>query len=167
MQLPDPKKPQKSRPPVPETVGATSEPFKIGKSPSTVQLEVHPPTGPGLLRADGQPKRILLRVENMTSLSLAPSISVYLNVPPGETAEKRPDLYAMKISTFGLFEASQPKGDHPGDGLSFTQDISELYAHLTASKDWDGKKLRLTFIPGRSGDSPVDISIGRVSLQIE
>ena len=167
MQPQDPNKPQKSRPPIPETVGATSAPIKIGKSASTIPLEVHAPTGPALLRTEGPPKRVLLRLENVTSGIPAPSINVYINLPPGEAPEKHPDLYALKISTFGLVEASQPRGEHPGDGLSFVQDVTDLYLRLTSSRDWDGKTLRLSFIPGRSADYPVEVTVGRVSLLIE
>jgi hypothetical protein len=168
MQSPsDPKSQQKSKPPIPETVGATSAPIKIGKSATTTPLEVHAPTGPALLRKDGSPKRVLLRVENVTSRMPAPSIDVYVNLPPGEEPEKYPGQYALTISTFGMVEASKTGGGHPGNGLSFVRDITDLYLRLTARQDWDGKTLQLSFIPEPSGNYPVQVTVGRVSLLIE
>ncbi len=164
---PDPKNPQKSRPPVPETVGATSAPFKLSKGTTTISFEIHAPTGPALLRSDGQAKRMLLRVENLTSELAAPSFGVYLNLPPGDDPQKRRDLYALTLSTFGLVESSRTGEKHPGDGLNFVQDVTELFVRLTATKDWDGKTLRVSFVPMRWKDYPLDVTVGRVSLVIE
>jgi hypothetical protein len=163
----DQNKPQKSRPPVPETVGATSEPIHLSKDPASFQFEIHAPTGPALLRADGAPKRVFLRVEGVKSYMPAPSFDVYLNLPPGEDPERHPDLLGLTISTFGLVERSRPTGNHPGNGLSFVQDVTDLYARLMADKDWDRKNLRVSVIPAPSGGYPVDVTVDRVSLLIE
>lgn len=165
MQAPNP--PRNSRPPVPETVGATSGPIPLGKSVSTIHFEVHAPTGPALLRTEGPPKRVLLRVENVRSNMPAPSFDVYLNVPPGEAPEAHPDLHALTISTFGLVERSKPQGGHPGNGLSFVQDVTDIYNHLTAGANWDGKDLRVSFVPAPSASYPVEVTVSRVSLLIE
>ena len=162
----DPKQPQKSRPPIPEMVGATSAPFELGKGVTTISFEVHAPTGPALLRGDGQPKRVLLNIENLRSNTLAPSFGVYLNLPPGEEHEKRRDLLAFTMSTFGLVEASVAKGHHPGDGLNAVRDVTELYVRLRAARDWDDKALRVAFVP-KAWKGPIKVQVGRVSLMIE
>jgi tyrosinase len=159
--------PPKPRPPVPETVGATSAPFELGKGMSTASFAIHAPAGPGLLRSDGQQKRVLLRFENVTSTLQAPSFNVYLNQPPGADPEKNREFRAFTMSTFGLVESSEPTGDHPGDGLSFLQDVTDLYVRLTAARDWDGKTLRVSFVPKPWGDHPVKVTVGRVSLVIQ
>ena len=164
---PDSKNPQKFRPPIRETVGATSAPFELGKGITTVSLEVHTPTGPALLRSDGQKKRVLLRVQNIRSMILAPPFDIYLNLPAGEDAKKHPELHAGTLSTFGLVEASKTKGNHPGNGLSFSEDVTELFFHLVASRDWDGKTLRVSFAPSPWGDYPIKVEVGRVSLMME
>ena len=71
------------------------------------------------------------------------------------------------MSTFGLLESSEPKGNHPGNGLSFLPDVTDLFLHLTAAKDWDQKTLRVSFAPKRWGNYPVEVTVGRVSLVIE
>lgn len=151
---PDPKNPQQSRPPIPETLGATAAPFELGKRITTVSFEIHAPAGPARSPSDGQAKRVLLRIENATSLMLAPSFDVYLNLPPGEAPEKHPDLFALTMATFGMIESSTSGDQHPGDGLTMGQDVTALFGRLTAARDWDGKTLRVTFVPGSWGDRP-------------
>jgi hypothetical protein len=167
MQSPtDPKNPQRTNPPIPETVGATIKPFELGKSPTTISFEIHPPTGPALLRSDGRPKRMLLRVENMTSTTVAPPFDIYFNLPPGEDGEKHPELYALTLSTFGLPESSIPHDQHPGDGLSFIQDVTQLFMYLAEKTEWDQKTLRLSFFPAPWSDD-FHVQVSRVSLIME
>jgi hypothetical protein len=161
---PDPKK--KSRPPIPETVGATTAPIHIGKETTTTTFEIHPPTGPALLRQDGLPKRVLLRIENAKSIVVPPPFDVYLNLPAGANPEKHPELFAFTMSTFGMAESSESKGQHPGNGLSAVEDVTALFTRLKASKDWDGKNLRVTFVPA-PWQGAVNVEVGRVSLMME
>ena len=41
------------------------------------------------------------------NVGAAPSFGVYLNLPSGDDPQKRHDLYALTLSTFGLVESSQ------------------------------------------------------------
>ena len=165
MQSPNPK--QKPKPPIPETIGATTAPFELGPRITTISFAIHAPTGPALLRADGQPKRVLIRIENMKSTLAAPTFDAYLNVPHGEVPEKRPDLFALTLSTFGLVESSRTREQHPGNGLSFLEDVSELYTRLIAARNFDSKALQVTFVPAPWKDENIHVQIGRVSLVIE
>ena len=47
MQAADSKDPRKDPPPIPEMVGATSEPFYIGPGPVEISFDIHPTAGPG------------------------------------------------------------------------------------------------------------------------
>ena len=164
---PDAKNPQKRRPPIPEMVGATSAPFKLEKGITTVSFEIHAPTGPGLLRSDGQPGRVLLSLENVTAKLAAPSFGIYLNLPPGSDPERHPELYAMTLSTFGLVESSKTSEEHPGDGLNFRKDVTDLFLRLMAVREWDHRTLHVSFAPIRWKDYPLDVRVGRVSLMLE
>ena len=166
---PNPKGPQKSNPkppPIRETVGATESPFSLGKGPTHVAFELHAPSGPALLRPDGTPRRVFLKVENITSKIAAPSFDVYLNLPPNEEPYKRPDLHVGKLPTFGLVEASRSSETHVGNGLTYTEDVTALFFRLAASRDWDQKNLRVSFVPPR-WDYPLQVQVGRVSLMLE
>lgn len=159
----DPRDPRKSSPPIPEMVGATSAPSYIGPGVTQISLPMHPPTGPALLR-DVKQRVVTLQIENVTSAKLAPSFKIYLNAPPGDDPEGHPELFAGNLTTFGLVESSDPRGEHGGAGKTFKLNVTSVFGLLTAKKDWDSQNLRLTFVPGY-WDAPVPtIKIGRVSL---
>jgi len=162
MQSPPDKR--RSRPPVPEMVGATSAPFDIGPGTTEISLPIHPPTGPARLPAESEPREVTLAVENVTGDKVAPRFSVYLNVPPGDAPVKHPELSAGSLGLFGLTGASHPDSQHGGSGMSFKLNVTEVVGHLIETKNWDPKNLRITFIPGY-WDAPVPkVKVGRVSL---
>jgi hypothetical protein len=157
---------QPTKPPIREMVGATSAPFDLGKGVTTISFELHPPAGPGSIQSPGHTKRFLLRLENVKSATIAPSFDIYFNVPSGADPEKLPQLFAFTMSTFGLVESSKQKGHHPGDGLSMTNDVTEIYLHLDSIKNWNEKKLQLSFVPA-AWSKPIKVQVGRASLMIE
>lgn len=151
---------------IPETVGATSAPFELGLATAHIEFTVHPPSGPALKTPASVPRRLFLRIENLTTETDAPSYDVYINVPPGADPAKHPGLKVGFTPTFGLYEASRGDGNHPGDGLGTQIEITALLNSLTAAKEWDGKSLRVTFVPDPSWDVPAKLRVGRVSLVI-
>jgi hypothetical protein len=161
----DSEDPQKTAsPPIPEMVGATSAPFYIGAGTTEISLAIHPPTGPARLSAGSKPREIILRIENVTGDKTAPGFSVYLNVPQGDEPVRHPELSAGSLGLFGLTGASHPDSQHGGSGMSFRLDVTEVVGHLIATKNWDPKNLRISFIPGY-WDAPVPkVRVGRVSL---
>lgn len=166
MQPSDPKNAQKAKTLVPETIGATSEPFTVGTGPVRVSFEIHPPSGPALRRPDGQPRRILLRVENVKSKAIAPTLSIYMNLPPGEDPARSPESLAFEFSTFGLMEASRPRGNHPANGLSDMRDVTAVVSRLITAGRWDSKAVSVTIVPD-VWKGPVNIQVGRISLLLE
>jgi hypothetical protein len=162
---PNPMDPDQSgpkTPPIPEMVGATSDPFYLTEAKSQISIPMHLPTGPARLRDKAQ-RRVFLDIENITSDARAPSYGVYLNLPPDEEPEKHPELYAGGLAMFGLVESSRPDEQHPENGLSYKLDVTEVFHRLSAGRDWDSKNLRVTFVPGR-WDGPIKVQVGRVSV---
>jgi hypothetical protein len=157
----DPKNPQKESPPIPEMVGATSAPFYIGPGPVEISFEIHPPTGPALLRSN---PRVELRVENITSEVAAPPFTVYLELPAGETTEEHPELHAGNLGFFGLEQNSSEEGAHGGQGLSIRLNVTGVFARLALRKDWDRRHLRVLFVPGPWDAAVPRVKVGRVSL---
>lgn len=155
-------------PRVAEMVAATSEPFYLGSEPTEITLEIHAPTGPALLR-DGQAEKgvqreVYLYIENFWCMKPAPPFRVYLNVPPGDIPEKHPELAVGNLASFGLVKQSDPHGPNGGNGMSFTVDITDDIARLLAAKNWDSRRLRVTFTPGFWEDPVPAVKVGRVSL---
>jgi tyrosinase len=160
---------------IPEMVGATDEAISLVGQPATAHLAVREPTGPAqaTAAAGGPAPRVYLNVENITGAGGPTSYAVYLNVPPGEDPEQHPDLYAGLLPMFGVREASRVDRNHPGSGLHYSLDVTNVVRTLQAQNAWDPNDLRVTFIPD---DEPVatdrplaaaavaPIQVGRVSL---
>jgi hypothetical protein len=160
----DPQKPEPAGPHIAEMVAATSEPFYLGPEPTHITMVIHAPTGPALLREGSVQREVYLYVENVTCSKPAPPFRVYLNVPPGDAPEQHPDLRVGNVGTFGLLERSDPRGRHAGNGMTFTMDITESVARLTARKNWDAQHLRVSFSPGFWEGEVPPVKVGRVSL---
>jgi tyrosinase len=157
---------------IPEMVGATDESLTLTGEQASTRLAVSEPTGPARRagRSDAAPSRIILNLENITGSGQPDSYAVYLNLPPGADPENHRDLYAGLLPMFGVVEASDPGRNHPGSGLQYNLDISEVVRVLEARGDWNPDELRVTFVPKRrrggreraaSGSS---VQVGRVSL---
>jgi hypothetical protein len=150
----------------PDMVGATSAPLFLGKEPTRIDLAIHQPTGAASPGADVAPRRVYLHIENITSDEMAPSYDVYLNVPPGDAPEKRPDLHVGGMAMFGLVEASLAGRDEPDHGLTYMFDVTGVYRRLVESGSWDDERVHVSFVPTRWND-PVRVRVGRISLHIE
>jgi tyrosinase len=164
----DPGKPGPAAPRVAEMVGATSEAFYLGPEPTEITLEIHKPTGPAAL-LEGQTEKnvqreVYLYIENFWCTEPAPPFRVYLNVPPGDIPEKHPELQVGNLGTFGLMKQSNPQGPHGGNGMSFTVDITDAIPGLMAAKNWDSRRLRVSFTPGFWEGKVPAVKVGRVSL---
>src|SRR5581483_11472997 len=158
---PDQKDSRKSSPRIPEMVGATTAPFYIGPGMTQISIAMHPPSGPALLHEGSKQRQVVLHVENVTGEKRAPPFGVYLDLPPGDEPQQHPDLRAGSLGLFGLVEASNPAGEHGGNGMTFSMDVTAVFTRLMAMKDWDPHNLRVFFIAG-SWDAPVPrVRIGR------
>ncbi|MBX3210943.1 MAG: tyrosinase family protein [Labilithrix sp.] len=141
----------------PRLVGATPASTVLDARATRVVVPVQPPA------AAAAPRRVFLNIENMTASSRAPSYDVYLNVPESDDPAKHPELFAGRLSMFGLMEASRASAQHAGSGLNHVLDVTRLVRRLANESGWDPSKLRVSFVPsGQFGGAPV--TVGRVSL---
>lgn len=165
MQTPPNAKDSEKVRPIPEMVGATSAPFYLGEAPTHITIEMQLPTGPALLRPDTTPRRLFLNIENITSEIDAPSYDLYLNLPPGAELQKHQDLHIGHLAMFGIIESSRSDENHPGNGLSYNLEVTGLLHRLAARRDWDGKELRVSFVP-EPWPVAARVQVGRVSVYI-
>jgi tyrosinase len=164
---------------IPEMIGASDQPIDLTSEPVQVSLPVSAPTGPALRSAaapDTTPARMFLNVENITGTAAGTSYQVYVNVPPGDDPLTHPELFAGLLPMFGLAEATRGDQDHPGDGLHYTLEVTDIVRQLGGGAGFDQSALRLTFVPQASPAEPdarvaaaaaapsEPIRIGRVSL---
>jgi len=158
---PRPKESHMQTRPIPEMLGAVME-FRLGKEVTHRSLPIRAPAGPAGLKLG----HYFLRIENVTSSKQAPPFAVYPNLPEAADPAKFPELCIDSMETFGLMEASRPRPNHAANGMTYSFDATKTLLALEATKRWDGKTLRVTFVPGR-WDGEVDVRVGRLSLYIE
>lgn len=164
--------------PIPEMVGASSEPVTLTGQPAHARMVVHPPTGPAReARAVGAaPRKIYLNIENVTGSGRARRYSVYLNVPEGSDPANHAELYAGDLPMFGVVESSRADERQPGTGLHYRLDVTKIIDALESKGAWDPQNVRVTFAPKPWGSaekhalsaadrtSDHEIHVGRVSL---
>lgn len=157
---------------IPEMVGATDQPLTLTGEPATTSLPVSQPTGPALSTAESAeaPRRIYLNLENITSTEHPGSYSVYVNLPPGADPADHSELYAGLLPMFGVAESTATTGEHPGNGLHYTLEITDVVQTLKERNDWNPDEMRVTFVPKRrpsrreAAEIRPPVQVGRVSL---
>lgn len=165
-------RPMEEERPVPEMVGATEQPVTLTGETTSTSLPISAPAGPAAgLESTEAPKRVHLNLENITSTGKPTSYLVYLNLPPGGDPAEHRDHFAGLLPMFGVAEATEATDEHPGGGLHYSLDITNVVRTLEAKNDWDPNNMRVTFVPRvRSAsqlESPEEsspVQVGRVSL---
>lgn len=156
-----------------EMVGATDSPVSLTNAATVADINVSGPTGPGR-RALGsqaeaeQPARVFLKLENVKGSRLpADFYRVLVNAPENADPADLEDRRAGYLSTFGIPEASRSDDEHPGSGLTYSYEITDVVRRLEAAGEWDREHVRVTFTPeGESGGEPAegDLEVGRISV---
>jgi tyrosinase len=110
------------------------------------------------------PDRIYLALENIRGTRDATVLSAYINLPEGANPKDYPNLSAGSVGLFGLRRASSRSGEHGGNGLSFTLDITNIVDQLHLTRALDSNSIQVAIIPSRPLPEQTDITIGRVSI---
>lgn len=156
----------------PEMVGASEAPIVLTGEEATTRLAVSAPAGPAALGVAAEPPTVHLNIENVTGLESEATYAVYLNVPAGERPEDHPELFAGLLPMFGVPEATRGDATRPGDGLTFSLEITELVRRLEDGGQW-ANEVNVTFVPegmpvarpaGVAPPPPAPLTVGRVSL---
>jgi tyrosinase len=155
----------------PEMVGASEEPVVLSGGPASARVVVSAPSGPAALSAAVEPPEVHLNIENVTGLKAEGTYAVYVNMPEGGTPDQHQDLFAGLVPMFGVAEATRGDNNRPGDGLTFSLDVTDVVRRLQARGNWTGE-VRVTFVPEgmpvaaeRIAAAVTEpIKIGRVSL---
>jgi tyrosinase len=160
-----------------ELVGATRTAVHLGGEKAEVSLPT--PVTPRAFRstrdraavpehatAQELVQHVTLHLEQVTSVDVAPTYDVFLNVPEGEDPNKHEDRFIGRVSMFGIKQASDPNGPHGGGGQNFALDITQLYHQLAGLREFDASKLSVTFLPVSPIGTP-HVTVGRISLYFE
>ena len=151
---------------LPEMVGATDTPVRLGATPTSTTIKVEAPTGPAAetIAAARETQRVFLNLENVVGTHASTNYDVYVNLPEGADLAEHADRLAGVLPTFGIERASSRDDEHGGGGLHAAFDITNLANHQREQGQWDPEALRVTFVPREAPDDAAQLSVGRVSV---
>lgn len=148
-----------------DTIGANEMTVTVGSAAAETRVSLDEVASAGAVTKMGaitpgeEVVRLYLALEGITGTAPSPQLSVYVNVPEGDNPDDHPELRAGAPRLFGLNVASDPDGQHGGNGMAIKMDITDLAARLKAKGDFDLDHLRVTLVPGVgiSADEPVSV----------
>jgi tyrosinase len=153
---------------VPEMVGATAGPVKLGSQAINVGFTLAKASGPVASVLDsGTVPDVFLNFENVTARQLVNAYDVYVNVPSGDSPQQHPEQHAGVLPMFGVVNASTKDKGGTGDGLNYTFRITKLVKQLTKKHAWQWDDIQVTLVPRDQSQQNADLKVGRISVYLK
>jgi tyrosinase len=151
-----------------ELVGASPQAIALAGAEASTRVELD-----GAVRARvaatlaaastaAPPDRVFLNLENVTGTQDSVAFHVYVGVPAG--SEPTPDRQAGSIALFGVSQASDPDGEHGGQGLNFVLEITDIIDGLHLGGGLTADDLEVRLVPLRPVPDAARVRIGRISV---
>lgn len=153
-----------------DIIGANSETVAVGGAATETRVDVEPVATAAGVAAMGateegkEVSRIYLALESVRGDAPSPLLHVYVNLPTDAHPDMHPELHAGSITLFGLNVASEPDGEHAGNGLGYTLDITELAQRLDAAGEFDPDHLKVTLVPGEQISEERPVTVEKISV---
>ncbi|TYC62335.1 tyrosinase family protein [Rhodobacterales bacterium] len=153
-----------------EPIGDNRSVVEVAAVPQTSSIELEPTASEDAARTMGASRtgetvtRLYLALEGVKGEAPSPTIDVYLGLAEGETAQSHPERFAGALTLFGLNVASDPGGNHAGNGLSFTLDITDIAQQLKSDGRLDGTDLAVTIVPVSDVSEQRPVTIERLVI---
>lgn len=110
------------------------------------------------------PDRVFLNLENVRGLADSTTFSVYVGLPDGPSPVGNPDQLAGTIALFGVRKASAADGEHAGEGLNYSFEITDIVDAMHLSSSFDVDTLNVRIVPVNPVAPEAQITVGRVSI---
>lgn len=147
----------------------------VGLDPGTFQRATRAMAAPAPGAPAAEPERVLLNLENVRGTDDATVVAVYVGLPDGADPAAHPELLAGNVGLFGVSQASDPGGDHAGEGITYVIDISDVVRGADLEAAVEADQLPVTLVPRRPSDArnvdpgpdddvDPDVTIGRVTI---
>jgi len=153
-------------------LGASGTNVKLSGKGSATRVTLDPPMQKKLTASmtavpKAAPGRVFLNLENVRAKRDGAVFAVYVNLPQGSDPAQHPELRAGSIALFGARAASETDGEHAGEGLSFSLDISSILDTLHKANGIDAGTLDVQLVPRNPVPEEAQITIGRVSVYLQ
>ena len=112
----------------------------------------------------GEPDRLFLNLENVRGKLDAVAFNVYVGLDPNQNPEDNPEHLAGSTALFGVSRASDPNGEHGGQGLHYTFDITDIVDSLHLQNALDVESLHVRIVPIHPVPADAEVRVGRISI---
>jgi tyrosinase len=110
------------------------------------------------------PDRFFLNLEDVRGVSDAAAFKVYVGLTDDDDPAGHPDRLAGSIAPFGLAQATDPDGEHAGQGLTFVLEITDLLRRVGGGSALDVDELPVRIVALRPIPQAAALTVGRVSI---
>jgi tyrosinase len=152
--------------PMLQVLGASARKVRLTAGRKSASISVKRPKRPAGMKSFAAgagkkgPERILLNLENITGVDPGQTYRVFVNLPDDGDPDTDEHHLVGTVSLFGVNTASDPDGEHAGNGLSYVFDITPFAADL---KDDEAKDIKVDFVAD-DGERDDDATVGRISI---
>ena len=157
-----------ARKPVTRALGARSPGVTLGGRRNTATVAIAAPRSRSrglrsLSLETAAKSRILLNLENITGIDGGQAYKVFVNLPDDhDPATSERNLVGV-MSLLGVASASDPEGNHGGNGLTYVFDITALAGPIGKGVD-ASEEITVDFV-SVDDDTPEDSArVGRISV---
>jgi len=164
-------RPMDGQPPKTELLGSNDTEIALGASPvrSRIRLAARPLStlsrsfNRTLMdeRTPGEPDRVFLHLEKIRGTQDSGVFDVYLHGP--QDTPGTPGVKAGSIGLFGLTQASSPEGDHAGNGLNKTIEITKAIDAMRLDPA-QAENLDVEIVPRSGVGAGADIKVGQITV---
>jgi tyrosinase len=113
---------------------------------------------------DASPDRVFLNLENVRGRADSTLLQVYVGVPQGANPADHPERLAGSVALFGVRKATLADGEHAGQGLTYSLEITDIVDALHLSNQFDVDTLDVRLVPLKPVSAAAQISVGRISI---
>lgn len=150
-----------------DVLGAIAPGVSLGGGRRTARIGLAPPptarSRKSLAGAAPSAERYLLNLENITGVDPGQAYRVYVNLPDDGDPDTEERHLVGTMSLFGVARASDPDGEHSGNGLSYVFDVTELVGRRPDGTR-DAEALTVDFVSDDDGLRDDAANVGRISI---
>ena len=160
----------KAQPKQSELLGASAGPLSIqGRGNQTsirLDAKVRTKTFKSLVLTveAALPDKAFLELENVQGTFDATVLNVFVHPPEDTPTANSAQWLAGSVALFGLRRSSEPDGQHGGEGLNFTLDITPIIDQLHLTNELNVGSLRVEVVPNLPLPEGVEVQVGRISI---
>lgn len=163
------------RPTSVELLGANEGALRVSGGEARTRVKLHPAVRQKVLNSlnvaalgptEIAPDRVFLTLENVRGVSDGARLKVYVKVPDTKPVD-HPERLAGTISLFGMHKASDRNGEHAGQGLTLSLEITKIIDSLHLENALSADNIDVKLVPAGPMAEDESITIGRVSVTRE